>query len=85
MDFLPKNRKIVASAVKYLSRLRILSPDYLKLIVSMKSKTPKMTRTRPKSVKCEAGSDPRCRKKREKNKNLISPKSFIAHSDIVVL
>ena len=33
----------------------------------------------------KACSSPRCRKKREKIKNLIMPKSFIAHSDIVVL
>ena len=33
----------------------------------------------------QARSNPRCRKKREKIKNLITPKSFITHSDIVVL
>ena len=32
-----------------------------------------------------ACSSPRCREKREKIKNLITPKSFIAHSDIIVL
>ena len=33
----------------------------------------------------QARSSPRCRKKRDKIKNSITPKSFIAHSDIIVL